>query len=319
MKQKASWSKMAALATTLGLAAVGLTGCSGGSNVLGGGNPVVNGTFTGSSANLGAGRTGTFELTSRTDNTVEGTLTVVAPPTLQGRISAAAVILPAGLYNFSGTRNGSSFSANGHFNGTPAFDFTIGGTLSTTANAGNWSITGSVNGEPFEFTGSVNVTTGGGGGGGGNGTFTFSANSSNANTGSFSSIANVGTSVTAGANRLLSGTFTVATSATNLRVISVALTKTSAFAAGDTFNLSDNDSPNAGNGAVIYGEGAPTNKAWISHAGTAKITAISGTKVTIQVTNAAMQPSTLAGPGQTNLATGNFTLNGGGAVTVTGL
>ena len=223
----------------LGLSSAVLTGCSGG-NVLGGNNPIVNGNFTGAAANLGAGRTGTFALQSRSDNTVEGTVTVVAPAALIGRISAAAVSLPPGVYPFQGTRTGNSFTGSGRYTGTPAFDFTVGGTLSTTANAGSWSISGSVNGEPFEFLGAINVTTGGGGGGGGgNAAFTFSNSGSNANTSALNSIANVGVSFIVAGEHFISATFTQATGATDLRNLSVSLDKSSAFAVGDSFTVND--------------------------------------------------------------------------------
>ncbi len=312
MKHKASWSRMlgmAAVAATLGLSSVVLTGCSGGGNVLGGGGPVVNGNFVGVAANLGAGRTGTFALESRSDNTMEGTVTVVAPAAPLARISAAAVSLPPGVYPFQGTRNGNSFTGSGRYTGTPAFDFTVGGTLSTTANAGSWTISGSVNGEPFEFLGAINVTTGGGGGGGGNASFTFSNSGSNANTGSFSSAADVGTSYVVAGERFLNASFTDVTNPASPRIISITVTKSSAFVVGDTFGQAGR--------SVGYSEGAPPSKLWNSRGGTAKITAINGTNYTIELTNVAMEPTGFGLPGQVNNASGNFTINGSGTVVIT--
>jgi hypothetical protein len=293
-----------AAVAVMGLSSAVLTGCGGGGNVLGGG-PIVNGTFTGTSANLGGGRTGTFQLESRTDNTVSGTLTVVAPADLKGKISAAAVVLPTGIYNFSGTRNGNSFNASGQFNGTPTFNFTISGTLSTTANAGAWTITGSVNGEPFEFTGSVNVTPGGGGG---NGSFTVSNNGSNANTGTLSANTAVGQFFNIAGERSLTSIFTQVISATNVRILTATLLKSGALAVNDSVNL-------ANDGAALYTEGAPINKSWTAKAGTVRITAISGSNVTVQLSSVVFEPSP-ATPGLTNTATGEFTVNGSGTITL---
>jgi hypothetical protein len=227
------------------------------------------------------------------------------------------VSLPAGTYNFQGTRNGNSFTGNGSFAGPPAFNFTVSGTLSTSATAGSWQISGTIGGEQFTYTGAINVTTGGGGGGGGgNGSFAFSANSSNATTSALNGNVGVGTRTTLGGVTVLSATFASATSPTNLRNLTINLFKTGTFAVGDEFSLNDDNDSGVGGGTVLYGEGAPTNKAWISQSGTAKITALSGNNVTIQLVNARMQTAPIAGPGQTNQATGLFTLNGSGTVTI---
>ncbi len=319
MQKKRSLMKWAALAAVCVIPAL-VAGCSGGNgtNPFGGGGVVQNGTFSGASANLGANRTGTFALKTFSDNTISGTLVVTTPPALRksSATSNALVTLPIGAYHFTGTRTGNSFTGTGTIPGTSSI-FTISGSLSTSASAGNFSFTGNINGEPFDFTGTINVTTGGGTGGG-NDTFTFSNGGSNANTGSFSSIAAVGAVLNFNGTRLLQGSFPAATNATNLRVVSYTLGKTSAFAAGDTFTVSDDNDVTSGFGVVLYAEGAPATKSWVSHSGTAEITAISGTKVTVKLTNVLMQPAP-ASPLQPNQATGSFTLSGTSSANYTGL
>lgn len=321
MQQKRGFGRWAAWAAMCVVPAL-IGGCSGTTNGVGGfGNPTQTGTFTGASANLGAGRAGTFALSTFSNNTVTGTLTVTAPAALvkKSTTSNALVTLPTGVYNFSGTRTANSFTGTGTIPGTNN-SFTVSGTLSTTATAGGFTITGSLNGEPFEFNGTIAVSAGGGGGGGGgnNGSFTFSGNNSNANAAAFSAIAGGGTLININNERLLSATFASATSPTNLRNVTITVTKSSALAADDTFTLTDDEDPNAGQSVVIYGEGAPTNKAWISKSGQVKITAINGGTYTLQLINARLEPAAIAGPGQTNQATGEFTLNGSGTATIVG-
>ena len=307
------WATLAAVCVIPAL----VTGCNGGSA----GNPfggvTQNGTYSGSSTNLGGGRTGNLTLRTFSDNTINGTLVVSGGQ--QGLVRSstvgnALVILPVGTYSFTGTRTGNSFSGNGTIPGTN-HTFNINGTLSTSTTAGGFTITGTLNGEPFEFGGTIAVFTGGGGGGGGtggNGSFNFSSNSSNANTGSFSALAGGGTNMFIGNNRVLSATFASASSPTNLRNLTITISKSGQFGVGDTFPLAEARDPQVGQGVVIYGEGAPTNKAWISNGGQVKITAIDGNNYTLQLINATMEVAPFAGPGQTNQATGTFTLNGSG-------
>lgn len=298
-----------------------LAGCNGGNG--GFTPPTQNGTFTGASANLGANRSGAFSLQSFTDNSVQGTLTVTATAAAvkKSTTSNGLVTLPTGTYNFTGTRSGNTFTGTGTIPGTSQ-TFNITGTLSTTSTAGAFTISGSLGGEAFSFGGTITVTTGGGGGGGNN-TFTFTNSGSNANTASLTSIANVGTKLQIpGTNSiLLSGTFTQATSATNVRIVTISVVKNSTtFSVGDTFTLSDDEgNSTSGTGTVLYTEGAPISKSWISHSGTVKVTAVSGNQVTLEIVSAAMEPSAISGPGQTNQATGQFTLKGSGTATYSGI
>lgn len=294
-----------------------VTGCNGTTGGGPFGGVTQNGTYNGTSANLGANRTGTLLLRTFSNNTINGTLTVTATALVRNATSGnALVVLPAGGYNFTGTRTGNSFTGTGTIPGTN-HTFNINGTLSTSTTTGGFTITGTLNGEAFEFGGSIAVFTGGGGGGGGgNGSFAFTGNTGNANAASFSALAGTGTSIIVGGNRLLSATFASATSATNLRNITINVTSSSQFGVGDTFPLAEAEDPAVGQGVVIYGEGVPTNKAWVSNGGQVKITAIEGNVYTLQLINATMEVAPLAGPGQTNQATGTFTLNGSGNATI---
>ncbi|HEY0076983.1 MAG TPA: hypothetical protein VGB77_23055 [Abditibacteriaceae bacterium] len=303
------WAAWAAVCVIPALVA----GCNGGTT--GGGpfgNPVQNGTFNGAAANLGANRAGTLLIRTFSNNTINGTLTVAAPALVRSATSGNALVtLPVGTYSFTGTRTGSSFTGTGTIPGTTD-TFTINGTLSTSTTGGSFTFTGTLNGETFEFGGTIAVFTGGGGGGGGNGSFTFSSNTSNANAGSFSALVGTGTNIAIGNARVLSATFASATSATNLRTVTLTISKGSSLSVGDTFPLVENEDPSAGQAVVIYTEGAPANKAWISNGGQVKITAIDGNNYTLQLTNATMKVAAFAGPGQTQQATGTFTLNGTG-------
>lgn len=322
MQKKHGWWKVAALAALCAVPAL-VAGCNGGNGgLIGGGGVQQTGTFAGTGT-LGAGRAGTFSLKTFNNNTVNGSVnvTAVAPVVVnKGTSTLPVVVLPTGLYSFTGTINGSTFTGSGTIpNSTSTFN--INGTLSTSTTAGSFTLAGTLNGETFSFNGTITTTTGGGGGGGtGDANFTFSSNSSNANTATFSSIAGAGTSLLLPGQSvfLLSGSFASATNATNLRTVTVTLVDSS-FAEGDTFTLSDEDTPGNGNATVVYTEGAPANKAWISHSGQIKITAKDGNKLTLQVTQAHMEPSDLAGPGQTNQATGEFDLSGTGKLNATGL
>ena len=340
MKHRTGWRKtlsMAAVVATLGVGPAILQGCSGSSNVLGPGVPTVNGNFTGAAANLGGGRTGNLQLQTFTDNSVEGTLTVTAPVQLLGKVKGPSanhaghggtpghvhppVSLPVGVYNITGTRSGTSVTGQAVYQGTPAATYDFTATLSTSSTAGTWSINGTLNGEPFTLNGAINVNvtpTGTNPGGGGNNSFALSSNSSNATASALNTpIAVSQVLITPGTNnRLLSATFAVATSATNLRNLSISILKSSGFAVGDTFTVGDTG---PGSAVVLYGEGVPTNKAWQATSGTVRITAINGNNVTLKVESAVMAPTALAGPGQTNQATWQFTLNGSATVTATGL
>jgi hypothetical protein len=297
-----------------------LQGCGGG----GSGSATMTGTFTGTAPNLGANRAGTLTLTTYSSDRVTGSLNVTDVPVAVG---PRAVTLPTGAYNFEGnlTGNGSTFSATGTSTGITPVNFTITGTLSTTTTTGSFTIAGTFNNEQFSFNGSINVRvtpTPTGTPTSGNSGFTFSSvQNSNANTAALNNTVNVGSilNIPTNNNFLLSASFTATISATDVRVLSITVVKTGSFAVGDTFTLDDTSSINGGSGTVLYTEGAPVNKTWISHSGTAKITAISGSNVSLELISAHMEPSTVDTPGQTNNATGQFTLNGSGTVQANGL
>jgi hypothetical protein len=304
------WAAWAAVCVIPALVA----GCNGGTT--GGGpfgNPVQNGTFNGAAANLGANRNGTLLIRTFSNNTINGTLTVAAPALVRSATSGNALVtLPVGTYSFTGTRTGTNFTGTGTIPGTNQ-TFTISGTLSNSTTAGSFTVTGTLNNENFSFPGTISITTGGGGGGGGgNGSFAFSSNTSNANAASFSALAGTGTNITIGNNRLLSGIFVAGTGPANLRNVTINISKAGQFGVGDTFPLAEAQDPQTGQGVVIYSEGAPATKAWISNGGQVKITAINGNTHTLQIINATMKVAPLAGPGQANQATGTFTLNGSG-------
>jgi hypothetical protein len=306
------WAAFAAVCVIPAL----VTGCNGG-GVGGGpfGNPVQNGTFNGAAANLGANRNGTLLIRTFSNNTINGTLTVTAPGLVRSATSGNALVtLPVGTYSFTGTRTGTNFTGTGTIPGTNT-TFTISGTLSSSTTAGSFTVTGTLNGENFSFPGTIAIATGGGGGGGGGGgtgSFAFSSNTSNANAASFSALAGTGTNIAIGNARVLSATFASVTGTTNLRTVTLTISKSSSLSVGDTFPLVENRDPSAGQAVVIYTEGAPANKAWISNGGQVKITAIDGNNYTLQLTNATMKVAQFAGPGQTQQATGTFTLNGTG-------
>jgi len=297
-----------------------LAGCGGSNNggLLSAGGSTQNGTFSGTATNLGQGRTGTFALRTQTDNTVNGTLVIANAAA--DRIAPRAATVPSGTYNFSGTRNGSSFTATGTSSTTPSFNYTVNGTVASSTTAGSFTFAGNINGEPFSIGGSVNIVVSGGGGGGGTGSGTFSATfagGSNANKSAFSPIASTGIFTSATGFRQFLASFTATAGSgtgTIARSIAITMVKDSAFAVGDTLILDDQNQ--ALTGEVIYTEvdASGGSKVWISDGGTAKITAINGKVLTLQVTGAQMNPGP-SGPGFPNGATGSFTLSGNGTIT----
>jgi len=320
MKTKATRFGWLALGAVLAPAAL-LTGCGGSNNGgllgLNSGGSTQNGSFSGTATNLGAGRTGTFTLRTRTDNTLNGSL--VVGNSVRNRITPRAATVPNGTYSFSGTRSGNSFTAMGTSTGTPSFNYTVTGTIASSTNAGSFTFAGNINGEPFSVGGGINVVGGGTGGGTGSGAFTatFSNNSSNAIVSSFTTVASVGVFTHAGDLRTILGTFT-AVAGTTPRTIGITLTKQTGavFAVNDVFRLDDQD-PNI-TGEVAYTESNTSGalKLWISNGGTVKITAISGKTLTVLVTGATMVPAPDGGgPGFVNGANGNFTLGGSGSLT----
>jgi hypothetical protein len=238
------WAAIAALCVVPAL----IAGCNGGN---GGFNPPTqNGTFTGASANLGVNRSGNLTIRSFSDNTINGTLDVdVTVPLVKNATSSNGLVaLPIGQYNFTGTRTATTFTATGTIPGTNS-TFHLNGTLSTSATAGSFTISGTLNGEAFNFTGAINAQSGGDGSG--NNTFTFSANGSNANTTTLNSTSNSGTTLLlpVGNVFLLNGTFSNVASSANTRVVTIFLVRSS-FAVGDTFTLSEDSSNVAGTGRV---------------------------------------------------------------------
>ncbi|HEX8550335.1 MAG TPA: hypothetical protein VF681_02140 [Abditibacteriaceae bacterium] len=159
MNRIVRWNKVGivvALGATV-LSSIMIAGCGGGNGSSlnlpgaggGGGNATLTGTQNGTSQNLGAGRAGLFQLQTFSDNSVKGTLTV---NNTAAQKAPRAVALPTGTYSFSGTISGNTFTGAGRFTGTPAFDFTVNGTLATATTNGSWTIAGTVNGQAFSYS-----------------------------------------------------------------------------------------------------------------------------------------------------------------------
>ena len=136
---------------------LGIVGCGGGNNSINGSNGTllsVAGNYASSSAtSLSAGRAGALALTVAANNTATGTLTVTDTGTRSGR----AYDFSVGIFDVAGTVDPytGAYTLSGNFPGSTPFS--IGGTLPTSGQNGNYTIT--VNGETF--TGSVGALTGG--------------------------------------------------------------------------------------------------------------------------------------------------------------
>jgi hypothetical protein len=274
-----------------------LSGCGGGN----GGGPQVpssTGTFL-STDPLSPTRSGTIILQTFSDNSLVGKLTVSA---IVAAIGPRAVDLPVGTYNFTGTRTGNTFTATGHFNGTPAFDFTITGTLTATGSVGTYQISGTINGEAFTFSGALQS---------GGFVATFSdATGANANLTRFfvEQAAGQFAKEIGGSRRTLQ--IEAPADTTSKRIILISTFKEGAFKVGDTFNLNKFSEGSI----VVYRSlitGSSTDQgAWTSHDGELRIDAINGNKVTVSIINARMEGDRPEG----GFGTGEFFLNAAGVV-----
>jgi hypothetical protein len=211
----------------------------------------------------------------------------------------------------TGTRTGNSFTATGQFPGTPPAGFTISGTLPTNSTNSVWTVSGSLNGQPYSIEGLLHIT---GSPNTGNANFSFSnLQNSNANTSSLRNTVSWGQNSPLGTS-FFNARFSAGPESGTVRTLIVTLSKPTAIAVGDTFPVSETTSTTPLAAQVFYMEGAPTSKSWGWQSGTVKVTAISGDLVTLQLINVRMQASQFARPGVPNAGTGTFTINGTGSV-----
>ncbi|MBC7528662.1 MAG: hypothetical protein H7308_14090, partial [Chthonomonadaceae bacterium] len=135
---------------------LGIVGCGGGNNSVNGSNGTllsVAGNYASSAATpLSTGRAGALALTVAANNAATGTFTVTDTGIRSGR----AYDFSVGIFNVAGTVDPytGAYTLTGNFPGSTPFS--IGGTLPTSGQNGNYTIT--VNGETF--TGSVGALTG---------------------------------------------------------------------------------------------------------------------------------------------------------------
>lgn len=257
-------------------------GCAGHGGSQTGLNP-YSGTYDGSTS-IGS-RAGDFSISVATDGTTTGTFTVGQDGSAGGRGEA----IPPGEYDFFGTTTvGGGIDVQGIINGFP-FDLT--GHLPQSGATTELTLT--YNGNNYQVS-TEEHSSGGGGGNGGTASFTFTNIDSNYHLGETWPSEYTVTFANEEVEYRLSTTAELPGYHYN---ISINVSKT--HQVGDVINLSGsnkiavNENPD--------GEFLPN--AWASDSGTATITAISGTTLSVTISNAHMVP--VFGD-----AAGSFTING---------
>jgi hypothetical protein len=257
----------------------------------GGGNagpqvPAATGTYAGQ-AIVGTDRVGRIVVQTTSANVAQGALEVTPTVNPTGE---QPLTLPEGIYPFSGTRSGNSFTAT-IGSGSPLAGLTVNGTL-TSANTGTFQLSGALNGATYNFTGPLLA-------GGFVATLSQPA-STNVDLSRFNATSTQSNFVNDNGKRRIQVIATVGTG-TATRTILFSLFKENAFRVGDTLNLNRYEAGSTVRYSATSGPGAGT---WISHDGEARIDAINGNAVTITILNARMEGD----PYQL----GEFFLNGSG-------
>lgn len=289
-----------------------LSGCNGGSG--GSAGQVPTAIYEGSTPFLGVWRSGELLIRSFSNNTIDGTLTVAQDSANPFNNPAGGAPLPPGSYSFTGTVAGSNFTGQGRFLGSPAFSFAVSGQFpATAANIGIVNLSGTSSAGAFNFDIGYYKTSGASGL---NSNFTFTGlQNSNANTAPLNNTVGNGSggTPTAGVVTVFAMFSAIGQTAPTSRSLTIRLNKGSAFQNGDSFPVTPQFTfADPISSQITYSEGNPITKGWSGLSGTAKITAINGHKVTVQLTNVQMQASAIGSQGNPNQGTGSFTVSGTG-------
>jgi hypothetical protein len=132
-----SAAPLLALALTIGFGTVALTGCGGSS---GDSTPVVTSSTYGSRGiDLGSGKTADLALTTKSDGTATGTLSITDPSRAKTRAVFVATL--------AGTSGGGSFDVSGSYpDGQASVPVRVAGTLPSAPGAAGGSLTATVSG-----------------------------------------------------------------------------------------------------------------------------------------------------------------------------